>query len=283
MPSRPPSWSGSVGRDRRSWTTTTTWHSPRFATPPAVPSSWPSAATARSARPPPRWPGRRVPLAVVPAGTGNVLAAAIGIGGRPGDPTIRHGCAARLDLGLARWATGLMREGTSGIFDGRLRHGLRRPGHGGRRARVEAPDPVRGVRRRGGARGGTLRPATFQIEADGDDIEIHGLVVLIANCGDLVPGRVGARRPIDPDRRLARPAGRRRASPARRSAGRRRRCSGRRRPARRGRSAAASSHVRDRRPSPPSRSRLDGDPQPPGLAWRRSRLPARPDRGGHRC
>ena len=43
-----------------------------------------------------------------------------------------------------------------------------------------------------------LRPATFHIEADGDAIEIVGLVVLIANAGELVPGRVGLREPLDP-------------------------------------------------------------------------------------
>ena len=36
---------------------------------------------------------------------------------------------------------------------------------------------------------GRLSPATFRVEADGDAFEIHGLVVLIANCGDLVPGK----------------------------------------------------------------------------------------------
>ncbi len=34
--------------------------------------------------------------------------------------------------------------------------------------------------------------------ADGDLIEIEGYLVLVANAGELVPGRVGPRQPIDP-------------------------------------------------------------------------------------
>ena len=43
-----------------------------------------------------------------------------------------------------------------------------------------------------------LRPARFLIQADGVDIDIIGLVVLVANCGHIIPGRVGARQPLDP-------------------------------------------------------------------------------------
>jgi diacylglycerol kinase family enzyme len=43
-----------------------------------------------------------------------------------------------------------------------------------------------------------LRPARFRIETDDELHEVEGLVVLIANCGQLVPGLVGPRHPIDP-------------------------------------------------------------------------------------
>ncbi len=38
----------------------------------------------------------------------------------------------------------------------------------------------------------------FRIVADGDAIEIVGYLVLVANAGQLVPGRIGPRQPIDP-------------------------------------------------------------------------------------
>ena len=43
-----------------------------------------------------------------------------------------------------------------------------------------------------------LRPVDFRIEADGVVHEFRGLIVLLANCGQIVPRLVGPRRPIDP-------------------------------------------------------------------------------------
>ena len=43
-----------------------------------------------------------------------------------------------------------------------------------------------------------LEPAQFRIVADGETIEIAGHLVLVANAGDLIPGRIGPREPIDP-------------------------------------------------------------------------------------
>ena len=43
-----------------------------------------------------------------------------------------------------------------------------------------------------------LEPARFRIVADGETIEIVGHLVLVANAGELVPGRIGPRQPIDP-------------------------------------------------------------------------------------
>ena len=49
--------------------------------------------------------GRETPLAIVPAGTGNVLAGAIGIRGvRSALDALRHGRSRTIDLGRARWA-----------------------------------------------------------------------------------------------------------------------------------------------------------------------------------
>ena len=45
---------------------------------------------------------------------------------------------------------------------------------------------------------GRLQTARFRIVADGDAIEIVGYLVLVANAGQLVPGRIGPRQPIDP-------------------------------------------------------------------------------------
>ncbi len=43
-----------------------------------------------------------------------------------------------------------------------------------------------------------LESARFRIVADGEALEIVGYLVLVANAGDLIPGRVGPRQPIDP-------------------------------------------------------------------------------------
>ena len=43
-----------------------------------------------------------------------------------------------------------------------------------------------------------LETARFHIEADGETLDIEGYLALVANAGELVPGRIGPRRPIDP-------------------------------------------------------------------------------------
>ncbi len=143
--------------------------------------------------------GTPVPLAILPGGTGNVLAAAMGIGSlRDGVDVLRHGEPRRIDVGLARWGRdgGPMAERIFTVavgmgFDARvmatadqaLKHRFRFAAYVGAALR-EA---------------GRLSSATFHVEADDEAFEIEGLVVLVANCGDLVPGKVRTRRPIDPD------------------------------------------------------------------------------------
>jgi len=142
--------------------------------------------------------GTDVPLAIVPGGTGNVLAHALRIGGLgPASRAILHGTAVRLDLGLARWgdASGANGERLFAVacgmgFDARIMAAAEHEWK--RRLRFGA---YVGAAVREAAR---LKPAVFRIEADGVESTITGLVALVANCGDIVPGRVGPRRPLDP-------------------------------------------------------------------------------------
>jgi diacylglycerol kinase family enzyme len=139
-----------------------------------------------------------VPLAIVPAGTGNVLAGALRVGStKRALDAIRHGVERRLDLGLARWPSGEaaveQRHFTVACgmgFDARVmaaaEHEWKRHLRFGAYVGAAIREAVR------------LSPADFRIEADDAVVEITGLVVLVANCGDLIPGRLGARQPLDP-------------------------------------------------------------------------------------
>jgi diacylglycerol kinase family enzyme len=148
--------------------------------------------------------GAGVPMAIVPAGTGNVFAAALGIPRRASDAVrlIAEGRPVAVDLGNAAWG---------GIVDGRqlapegsmafaVACGI------GFDARVMSTASTELKRRLGffAYVVATLREATrlrqvaFRIEADGEVHEVNGLVVLVANCGQLIPGLIGPRHPIDP-------------------------------------------------------------------------------------
>jgi diacylglycerol kinase family enzyme len=145
--------------------------------------------------------GTGISLAVVPGGTGNVLAAALGLGGvgRALD-AIRRGPPRTLDLGEARWGT----PGTSGMPEGSsivlVACGM------GLDARIMAAAEHEWKRRmRFGAYVGAvlreltrLNAAQFRIVADGEVIELPGFLALVANAGELVPGRLGPRHRIDP-------------------------------------------------------------------------------------
>ena len=147
--------------------------------------------------------GRQAPLAIVPAGTGNVLAGAIGVRGiGPGLEAIRRGRARRLDLGLARWWPVVDDPAVAADAGAGLHGGLR----DGLDARIMAAAEQEWKRRlQFGAYVGAavrelvrLTSSRFRIVADGEAIEIEGYLVLVANAGQLVPGRIGPRQPIDP-------------------------------------------------------------------------------------
>jgi diacylglycerol kinase family enzyme len=152
-------------------------------------------------------------LAIVPAGTGNVLAGSLGIRGiGPALDAIRSGPPRRLDLGRARWGPA---AGAAGLDDAT-------PGTDagtaaaeqifivacgmGLDARIMAAAETEWKRRlRFGAyvgaairEMGRLAPSRFRIVADGDAMEIDGYLAMVANAGQLVPGRIGPRQPIDP-------------------------------------------------------------------------------------
>ena len=128
--------------------------------------------------------GSGVPLAIVPAGTGNVFAAALGIPRRTDAAIglIETGQPSPVDLGRAAWGPAV--EGEPGPEEGSkafvVACGL------GFDARVMAAATT-DLKHRHGFRAYVfatlheatrLRPATFRIEADGVVHEIRGLVVL---------------------------------------------------------------------------------------------------------
>ncbi|TFG68515.1 MAG: hypothetical protein E4H24_03420 [Thermomicrobiales bacterium] len=144
--------------------------------------------------------GRSTVLAVVPGGTGNVLAGSFGIRGiGPALDVIRHGEPRTMDLGVARWGSaGVPEPADEAIFMVACGMGLD--------ARIMAAAEHEWKRRmRFGAYVGAaikelarLRPVSFRIEADGERLEIRGYLAMVANAGELVPGRIGPRRRIDP-------------------------------------------------------------------------------------
>lgn len=151
---------------------------------------------------------RETPMAVIPAGTGNVLAGALGIRGiGPGIEAIRTGRPRVLDLGHARWWPAEGEATDDGAHDVLARERIFIVACGmGLDARIMAAAEHEWKRRiRFGAYIGAafrellrLESAHFRIVADGEIIETEGYLALVANAGELVPGRIGPRQPIDP-------------------------------------------------------------------------------------
>jgi diacylglycerol kinase (ATP) len=144
--------------------------------------------------------GRSIPVAIVPAGTGNALAGSVGIRGlRSAVAAIRDGVPQTIDLGLAEW-------GRAGVEEPDGRRTFVVAAGVGLDARIMAAAHEDWKHRlRFGAYVGAalreltrLRPAAFEITADGDRFHVDGHLALVANLGELIPGRFGPRERIDP-------------------------------------------------------------------------------------
>ncbi len=142
-----------------------------------------------------------VPIAIVPAGTGNVFASAVGVPRRlpAAIRLIETGRPESVDVGVASWGSAGAHEpdGSRSFvvacglgFDARVMAGattdLKRRFGFGAYVMSTAREAAR------------VRPVRFRIEADDRTYEVGGVVVMLANCGQLLPGLVGPRRPFDP-------------------------------------------------------------------------------------
>jgi diacylglycerol kinase family enzyme len=144
--------------------------------------------------------GRSVPMAIVPAGTGNVFAGSLGIRGlRSALTAIRDGEPRTIDLGRAAWGRpGAPAPDGQDVFVVAAGVGL------DARIMAAAHEELKQRLRFGAYVGATLReltrlaPTDFVITADDETIERHGHLVLVANAGQIIPGRLGPREPIDP-------------------------------------------------------------------------------------
>jgi diacylglycerol kinase (ATP) len=148
--------------------------------------------------------GSGIPMAIVPAGTGNVFAAALGIPRRTADAVrlIGDGRPGSVDLGAASWGSVVdgLETTPEGTMPFAVACGI------GFDARVMSTATTELKRRLGFfayvvatlREAARLRAVSFRIDADGEVHEVHGLVVIIANCGQLIPGLIGPRQPLDP-------------------------------------------------------------------------------------
>ena len=147
--------------------------------------------------------GSNVPLGLVPAGTGNLLAAALGIPRALG----------RAAAVLATLAPRTIDIGAVTVHPGDRPASPDDPGDrftvacgAGFDAVVMAATSKDAKRRLGigayfaaAARLiGDLHTIHFRIDVDGVELETDGIAALVANCGDLVPGVLRPRIPLDP-------------------------------------------------------------------------------------
>ena len=151
--------------------------------------------------------GSDVPLAIIPGGTGNVLAAALGIPNRPGSAIAKMstGVIRTIDLGVATLPaadeasptdaspapTRLFAVAAGVGWDARVMAATAGP-HKHRLGRLAYWVSAFGLLRE-------MRPVPYVIEIDGERLELEATVALVANAGELVPGLVRPRLPIVPD------------------------------------------------------------------------------------
>ncbi len=143
--------------------------------------------------------GRGVPMGIVPGGTGNQVAAVLGI---PSSPTeaiaaLEHARRRDLDIGEAR------KHLASGVVESIFILGC----GAGLDARLMATTSSASKRRYGKtayfAQGVRLAmrvdASPVRISLDGEIIETEASLALVGNMGHLVPGVVGLRLPLDPE------------------------------------------------------------------------------------
>lgn len=145
--------------------------------------------------------GTRIPLAIIPGGTGNVLASALGIPNSPSRAIEALATAERrsIDLGSASLVGVADEPPVERLFA--VAAGV------GWDARVMAATAGSHKRHLGklaywmAALGlvGELRPTGYVIDVDQRHYEVEATVALVANAGELIPGRVRPRLPIVPD------------------------------------------------------------------------------------
>jgi diacylglycerol kinase family enzyme len=147
--------------------------------------------------------GSPAELAVVPAGTGNLLATAIGIprDRRAALGVVRRGRVRPIDIGRARWQgpTGSRSEAGSSAFVVACGVGL-----DARFVRTATKEAKRrfGIGAYLGAalaQVGDLTPRPTRLLLDGELVDTESIVVLVANAGELIPGVLGPRLPLRPD------------------------------------------------------------------------------------
>ena len=139
--------------------------------------------------------GTGIPLGIVPGGTGNVLANAMGIPDRPDRAidALRRAERRSIDLGTATLAGGPGEPAAERLFA--VAAGV------GWDARVMAATAGAEKHRFGklaywvAAFGllGELVPSPYVIDVDGHRFEVEATVALVANAGELIPGRVRPR------------------------------------------------------------------------------------------
>ncbi len=147
--------------------------------------------------------GSGIPLGLVPAGTGNLLAAALRIPRAPerAARALETFSPRTIDLGAV-----IVHEGDRPAAPDDLDERFTVACGAGFDAAVFAATGQDAKRRLGvgayfaaGARlMGDLRAIHFRIDVDGVPLEIDGMVALVANCGELVPGVLRPRVPLDP-------------------------------------------------------------------------------------